>query len=340
MTATLVGIACWGAVAATDCWSAEPRPRNQASAADTLILPAGKGDAEAGGGSGATLLRALRAMGRNRLDHVGIVAATVDEDGCTSAPLQPRSLSVDDGKPDDGLEALTQALRRKGVQVTMIPAQDIQAIDDADQKRIEAMKGSFNLQTVEGGGRWFATRADLVACMSGRQRRAAHAALKAMLAALDQDVVVVVEESQSETKGPYWNMVEGLINSDGKSFYAGASHAAVAATLVIGDGTILWSGKASAQGVLRPPLDAQALGVLEAYMSGQIAKLEAYRKAHPDADASEPPDGVLDPSFNATADGNLEEAPEGATLGPSAEATIQAAAGRLAEQLKAVLPVR
>ena len=339
MTATLVGIACWGAMAVTACWSAEPHPRNQASAVDTHILPPEQGD-EAGGGSGATLLRALRATGRTRLDHVGIVAATVDADGCTSAPLQPRSLPANGGRPGDSVEALTRALRRKGVQVTVIPAQDILAIDDADQKRIEAMKGSFNLQTFQGGGRWFATRSDLVACMPGRQGRAAHAALKAVLAALRQDIIVVVEESQAESKGPHWNMVEGLINSDGESFFAGVSRATVAATLVTGNGMMPWSGKASARGVLRPPLDGRALGVLKAYMGGEIAKLEAYRKAHPDAGAGEPPDGLLDPSFNATADGNLEETPEGATLGPSAEATLQAATDRLAEQLNAVLPVR
>ena len=135
-------------------------------------------------------------------------------------------------------------------------------------------------------------------------------------------------------------MVEGLINSDGKSFYAGASHATVAVTLVTGNGMVPWSGKASARGVLRPPLDGQALGMLEAYMGGQIAKLEAYRKAHPDAGPGEPPDGLLDPSFDTIAGGDLDEAPEGATLGPLAQATLQAAAGRLAEQLKAVLPVR
>lgn len=339
MTAILVGITCWGGMTVTACWSAEPGPRNQAGAADTLILPPEHGD-EAGGGSGARLLRALRATGQTRLDHVGVVAAIVDADGCTTAPLQPRSPPANDGRPGDGVQALAQALRRKGVQVAIIPAQDILAIDNADQKRIQATKGSFNLQTFQGGGRWFATRADLVACMSGRQGRAAHAALEAVLVALRQDVIVAVEESQAESKGPHWNKVEGLMNSDGKSFYAAASSATVAATLVTRNGMMPWSGKAYARGVLRPPLDGQALGVLEAYMGGEIAKLEAYRKVHPDAGAGEPPDGLLDPSFEAVADGNLEEAPEGATLGPSAEATFQAAADRLAEQLKAVLPVR
>ena len=319
--------------AGTPARSGQRYARNQASAADTVILPATDDD---GAGAVASLEKALKTGGLQRLDHVGIVDAAVDADGCQGAPLSVREASP--GHHSEGLEAVADALRRRGVMVTVISGQDVQAVDAAAQGRIRAAKGSFHLTFDADAGRWLASKADLMACNGGGRGRlgAPHPLLAAMLAALHQDVMLAVGESRSGSKGADWNVIEGALSSSGNSLDAGTSQATVAATLVLADGSIPWSGEAHARGALRPPLDRQSVARLQAYMEAELRRIEAYGAAHPGA--KEPVDPEAEATFNSVASGNLEQAPEGATLGPSAGATLQAAAHRLVEQLRPILP--
>lgn len=322
---------------ASPCWSAEPNARNQASIADTVILPPHDGNVEDERSSAAFLLQALGKLGLKRLDHLGIVDAAVDADGCMAPPLVAQS--PDGHSP--ALELLADMLRRRGVVVTVIPGNAVQSIDAADQKRVHALKGAFNLSFSDGPGRWFATKAQMIACAKvdpddGRATGKAHAPLAAMLAALHQDAVLAVGESEAQSKGATWNIIEGELSGSGKNLDAAQSSAKIAAMLVLKDGSTPWSGEANAEGSLRPPLDAQAVARLKAYMEDEMRKLEAYRTAHPGAD--QPPDNITHGAFNAIASGDLDESPKGSTLGPSAYGTLQAAAGRLVDRLQPALP--
>ena len=318
----------------TPARSGQRYPRNQASAADTVILPAADDDS---GGAVASLKKAVKANNLQRLEHVGIVDATVDADGCQSAPLTVRDVSP--GHHSEGMEAIADALRRRGVMVTIISSQEVQAVDDAAQSHVRAAKGSFHLTFDADAGRWLAGKADLMACNgrgNGGLGSTPHPLLAAMLAALHQDIVLAVGESQSGSKRADWNVIEGALSSSGNSLDAGTSQAMVAATLVLADGTTPWSGEAHARGALRPPLDRQSIGRLQAYMEAELQKMETYRAAHPGA--KQPVDREAEATFNSVASGNLDQAPEGATLGPSASATLRTAADRLVEQLQPVLP--
>ena len=309
-------------------------PRNQASVADTVILPA---DGDDGAGEVASLEQAMKAGGLRRLDHVGIVDATVDANGCQSAPLTARDTSP--RTHSEGLEAVADSLRRRGVTVTVISGQDVRAVDAAAQARARAAKGSFHLTFDAEPGRWLASKTDLEACRgTGRAGHGStpHLLLAAMLAALHQEIVLAVGESQSSSKGADWNVIEGALSSSGKSLDAGTSQATIAATLVLENGSTPWSGEAHARGALKPPLDRQSVARLQAYMEAELRAMAAYRAAHPGA--KEPVDREAEATFNSVASGNLDQAPEGATLGPSASATLLAAADRLVEQLRPMLP--
>ena len=318
-------------------WAAEPRARNQASAADTIILPAATGDGAHDATSRASLLQAVKGVGLQRLDHVAIIDASVDPDGCMAAPLSPNR----SGGHSEGLDVVAEALRHRGITVTIISSRDVQAVDLADQNRIQAIKGSFQLSFGEATGRWLATKAEMTTCMrSGgdRQEQAAHPPLAAMLAALHQDVVLAINDSEAMSKGTRWNIIEGALSSNGNSLDAGTSQASVSATLVLKNGATPWTGEAHARGALRPPLDRRSVGKLDAYMEGELRKMDAYRAAHPGA--KEPPDQPVAKTFDAITSGDLDQAPEGTTLGPSARATLQAAADRLIDQMRPILPAR
>ena len=166
----------------------------------------------------------------------------------------------------------------------------------------------------------------------------AHAPLAAVLAALHQDVILALAASQSESKGADWNVIEGALSSSDNSLDAGTSQATVLATLVQKNGITLWSGEVHARGDLRPPLDRQSVVRLQTYMDGELRKMKAFRDAHPDA--KEPVDHQYEQTFNSIASGNLEEAPEGTSIGPSARVTLQAAAERLVDQLRPILPTK
>ncbi len=328
-------IALYGIAAATPCWSAGQEAKNQATAAQTVILPAND---DAGGTARPSLARSI---GDGRLTHVAIVDASVDPDGCMTAPLSARYPEPASGQRTAALEAIATTLRDRGVTVDLVAGGDLQAIDAAGQARLKGLKGSYRLSFGDGAGRWFATRVEMVACAQvdadeDQHRRRPHAALAAMLAALHQDVVLAIGESEASSKGPSWNIIEGELSSSGKSLDSGTSSAKVAAMLVLKDGSVPWSGEATAEGALRSPFDEQAVASLKAYMEGEMRKMEAYRVAHPDADG--PPPGLDEHVFDAIASGDLEQAPIGSTLGPSAAVTLQAAVDRLLDQLWPVLP--
>ena len=328
-------IALYGVGALTPCWSAEREAKNQASAAQTVILPASD---DAGRTDRSSLTRSL---GGARLTRIAIVDASVDPDGCMAAPLAARYPGPASRDRSAALEVIAAALRDRGVTVDILAGADVQATDTAAQARLKQLKGSYSLSFGDGAGRWFATRAEMVACAQvdpdDDRRRRPHAALAATLAALHQDVVLAVGDGEASSKGPSWNIIEGELSSSGKSLDSGTSSAKVAATLVFEDGSVPWSGEASAQGALRSPLDEQAVAGLKAYMEGEMRKMEAYREAHPGADG--PPPEIDAHVFDAIASGDLEQAPVGSTLGPSASATLQAAIDRLLGQLRPVLPV-
>ncbi len=327
------------ALIAAPCASAEPQARNQASTADTLILPAQ--DRDATNASDSKLAAQMhRKIGVERLASIALVDADVDPDGCMTAPLAAGS--VGDNRRREGMEALAAALRRRGVVVTVLSSDAVRLVDQAEQRRVRAIRGSSSLAFGEGEGRWFATKAELVACArvdpdEPRHKSLSHPALAAELAALHQDVVLAVNDSKAESKGPSWNVIEGVLSSDGKSLDAGTSSAKVAATMVLKDGSVAWKGEGLAEGRLRPPLDAQAFGKLKAYMEGEFRMMAQYRTAHPASDRMPPID---EEAFDAIVSGDLDHAPAGSTLGPSVDATVQAAAERIVDQLRSVLPSR
>ncbi len=331
------------AASALPCSAAEPNARNQASVADTVILPSRDDNIDDERKSTVALSQVLRKSGLDRLDHLGIIDATVDADGCMAAPLSARYPETGGNRHSLAVDALMDILRRRGVVVTLIPGNAVQAADAADQKRAQAVKGSFSLSFGEGSGRWFATKAEMIACTavdtdSDRENGKAHAPLAAVLAALHQDIVLAVGESQAESKGATWNIIEGALGSSDNGLDAGHSSARITATLVMKDGSTPWSGETNAEGGLRPPLDAQAVAKLQTYLEDELRELAAYRAANPGTE--EPPKILSHDIFDAIANGTLDEAPDGSTLGPSAHATLQAAAGRLVDQLQPVLPAR
>ena len=308
-----------------------PAPKNQASAADTIILPLNEGTVEDGQRSPK--------MGRasvsvpSHLDHLALIAARVDQDGCMRAPLAP----TEDERATAGLDALRATLVRAGVRVTLLPEMMVEKLDAAAQRRVRGIKGAFNLSYGQDPGRWFATRAELVACGptdidEDAHRRAPHAALAAMLAALHVDAVLAVDDVKADAMGPRWNVIKGALSSAGQDLDPAVSSASLSATLVLKDGSVPWSGDASAEGALRPVIAEAAQMKLKAFFNIQLGKTAAYRQAHPSADNSPP--GLDGAVCNAIVGGDLQTAPTGSTLGPSKVATLQAAAERLVGQLR------
>lgn len=298
--------------------------KNQASATDTIILPPPSVDNDPPPPPPVTLLPALRAAGVARLDRVAVIDADVDPDGCMAPPLAARH-------DDLGVPVLADALREHGVAVTIVSSAAADTIDTTAQRRLAGVKGNYSLAYDQGPRRWFATRAELVACAhvdpEENSTRRPHAALAAVLAGIHQDAVLAVTESSAESKGPRWNIIEGELSSDGRSLDEATSFATIAATLVLADGRVAWSGKADAQGALHPPLDAEAIARLRTFMEAFLRRMQTYREAHPGAD--KPPPDLDEAAFNAVTSGDLAHAPAGTTLGPSASATLRAAANRL-----------
>ncbi len=320
-------------LAATGAARAEPRaPKNQASVADTVILPPSEARVEDMPPSTRPVL-AREATASPHLHHLALIAARMDPDGCMQAPLTPAA----DERATGSLEALRAALVRAGVEVTLLPAAAVERVDAAQQRRVQSIKGALELSYGQAPGRWFATKAELVACArvdpnEDAHRRAPHAELAAMLAALHVDAVLAVDNLTTEAKGPRWNMIEGALSSSGQDLDPATSSASLSATLALKDGSVPWRGNATADGALRPAVAEVAQAKLKAFFTIQLRMMTVYHLAHPDAD--DPPSGLDDAVFNAVLGGNLQVAPAGSTLGPSAAATLQAAAGRLADQLR------
>ncbi len=330
----LTGVTLWLAmIAATSATRAEPRaPKNQASAADTLILPPSEAMVEDMPPSPKPV-RASVANAAPHLEHLALIAARVDPDGCMQAPLTPGT----DERATAILEALQAALVQAGVEVTLLPAAAVEGVDAAQQRRVQTIKGAFELSHGQAPGRWFATKAELVACArvdpaEDAGRRPPHAELAAMLASLHVDAVLAVDDLTSEAKGPRWNMIEGELSSSGRDLDPATSSASLSATLALKDGSVPWRGDAKAEGTLRPAVAEAAQARLKAFFTAQLGMMAAYHQAHPDAD--NPPPGLDEAVFNAVVGGDLQGAPTGSTLGPSTAATLQAAAGRLADQLR------
>ncbi|WP_174302073.1 hypothetical protein [Caulobacter sp. S45] len=320
-------------LAETGATRAEPSaPKNQASVADTVILPPSEAIVEDMPPSTRPVL-AREATASPHLRHLALIAARVDPDGCMQAPLTPGA----DDRATASLETLRAALVRAGVEVTLLPAAAVERVDAAQQRHVQAIKGAFKLSYGQAPGRWFATRAEMAACArvdpnEDAHRRAPHAELAAMLAALHVDAVLGVDDLTTEAKGPRWNIIEGALSSSGQDLDPATSSASLSATLALKDGSVPWRGDATADGALRPAVAEAAQAKLKAFFTTQLTMMAVYQKAHPDAD--DPPPGVDEAAFNAVVGGELQVAPAGSTLGPSMAATLQAAAGRLADQLR------
>ncbi len=127
-------------------------------------------------------------------------------------------------------------------------------------------------------------------------------------------------------------MIKGVLSSTGQDLDPASSSAYIAATLALKDGSVPWSGDATAEGALRPAVAEAAQMKLKAFFITELRKMATYRQVHPDVDDPSP---ALDEGvFNAVAAGDLQAAPAGSTLRPSTAATIQAAAARLVDQLR------
>ncbi len=177
-----------------------PALKNRARAANPVVLP----PSEAVVDEMQPSPRPVRASGvvSPHLGRLALIAASVDPDGCMRAPLDPS----EDERATVDLESLQSALVRAGVAVTLLQPAVVGRAEAAEQRRVQAIKGAFELSYGQDFGRWFATKAEPVASAkidpgADAHRRAPHVALAAMLTALHVDAVLAVDDLTTRMQG-------------------------------------------------------------------------------------------------------------------------------------------
>lgn len=350
LTATALGIyvssVCALPPQSTSSSVAEPHAKNQASAADTVILPPEEHTDKALNQETISHLQsALKNAGLNSLRSLALVDGTIDEDGCEEAPITAsRSYSIHHTSHTAStqyslaVQALADQLQAHGFTVTVLHRSDLMDADNAEQARLAASKGGgYSAQFGNSKARLFPSNEERSLCLHivtpGSPEAAArwkvkHPALQRQMAALHQDAILVVEQDSVDNRGASWNIMDEELSSSGDGVNKPRSSAKVEATLVLKDGTVPWSGEAIAEGALRPPLDQEAVSKLKTFMEAKLTEWKKEQEAHPDED----PTANDKSGFDAIASGKLEEAPDGSTLGPSEWATVRAATQRLYEQ--------
>ena len=333
----------------------EPPAKNQASPADTIILPPPEDDspapqdgkdaeASAPGGRDLTSIKriaaALETAGITGPPTIALVDALVDADGCQTAPLNATYVDQDTrspyqaGRHSISVDALAGFFRAHGFAVTILSGSEVAAADTLAQKRLAAKKGTYQIQFGNSENRHFPTASDLLRCTkilslsspeAGSAWKVKHPAMLRQMTALRQNVVLAVAETDSESHGAKWNIMEQELSSTGNGLDKPRASAQLSAKLILRDGSIPWSGETSAESALRSPVEEAALRQLTTYLQAKIRETTAQ----PDTPTSEGEDRAVD----AIAAGDLAQAPEGTTLGPSLWKTKMATAERLYDQI-------